>query len=272
MRYSRFRLILKYANREYYFGIVALLWLVALMLSGLFIPLVLRELALTIIGQRTTAVVSGMAMAKSSAPKLIAANLLAHGGGRRRGPPPPRVNYAFTVMGRAYTGYYHVTKEEFARTQLGQRIPIVYLPFDPSINRQRFPWDSLPLFIIFGVGMTAFTLGVLALRKGIRHIREQVELVCNGTPALTMIEQVDLGQVKSGPYVRAVRYSYLTNVSGNQQLHHGTIDYVVTPNELHDGDLMLALYNPQQPHIHAIDRFDARQEDRKRLLNALPIR
>lgn len=163
-----------------------------------------------------------------------------------------------------------MTNEEFARRQVGQRIVIVYMPFYPSINRYGFPWGALPLFMIFGLGMAFFGIGILVLRKGVRHIREQVELVCNGAPALAMIDNVDLGQVKSGTYVRKVLYTYLTSVSGVQQLQRGTIDYVVVAGELHEGDLMLALYDPGQPHVHAIDRFDARQADRKRLLDALP--
>jgi hypothetical protein len=38
------------------------------------------------------------------------------------------------------------------------------------------------------------------------------------------------------------------------------------PGEIEVGDVMLVAYDPAAPDQHVIDRFDARQEDRLRLL------
>jgi hypothetical protein len=103
----------------------------------------------------------------------------------------------------------------------------------------------------------------------VRATRAKVRLIESGTATLGVIDEVELHEGKKGSkFVHAVRYTYLTEEDGEPLLQVGELLGMVPylPGELREGEVVVVVYDPDNPDRNEIDRFDARQEDRLQLL------
>jgi hypothetical protein len=266
MRFSRTQLSLKYANRNPYIGGALLLLVIGAVFAVFSLPALVRDLRLALAGQTAPGVVRSKSMVRVVGGQA-AAGLFAHGGGRRG--PSWYLHYEFTVAGQLFGGTVEVPRGQWEAAQVGQPVEVVYLPADPALNRGGPPLWQTEQFTPTAIGLAAWTGALCCLIGGIRSIRCKVQLIAEGSPALGLIDHVEIGQGRKGRrFIRFLRYSFLIDEGGTRSVRHAELrpSVLYHPGEVSPGDLVLVVYDPSNPACHEIDRFDARQDDRLRLL------
>ncbi len=266
MRYSQTHLTLRYVNRSGYFGTAALLLLVSVMFLPWFLPTLVRDLRLTCLGQVAVATIQNKNLAQLVEPRVIAAQLLAHGGRHR---PQHYLSYQFVVNGQVIANTEVVSESLWNEVQLGAPHEVIYLPSDPHTCRLGSPlWftGSMPFVV---VGMVTFVSSVALPIAGIRDIRAKVRLICTGTPAIGAIDEVVLATRKGRTYVEHLAYSYLVLQDGQSQRHEASLywDIPYSPGDISVGDLILVLYDAENPTRHVMDAFGMRDADKEYLLS-----
>lgn len=145
-----------------------------------------------------------------------------------------------------------------------------FLPSDPRVNRAGDPLWRTGEFVPFGIGLAAWAAGIGSLLVGIRDVRRKVRLIADGAPALGLIGQVEIVEGRKGrSFVRCLNYAFLTEKGGEMRLRRAELEWDVPygPGEVTPGDVILVAHDPDDPTRHEIDRFDARRDDRLRLLD-----
>lgn len=270
MRYSRFRLALKYAKRDQMLIASLFLLLIGAMFTPWFVAPLRRDLRLATEGKIVEATVINKRMAGLPGPALAA--LLAHGGGKRRS---RLVEFEFNVGGRAVRRSERVSDAIWNKAIVGQTISVVYLPSDPSICRAGDPLWKTGLMGPFGTGILAGATGIVCLVRAARGIVRNVRLIATGWPALGIIDCVQTRQHKRQTYVERVAYSFLVVSQAGQQLHRAELNSNIplAPGQLETGDLVLVMYDQFDARQHAIDYFGARDDEKPSLLaNARKLR
>jgi len=269
MRWSRAKLALKYANRNPYFlraVLLFLLGLMGLMFTFFFLPIVIRDVRLFMAGERTQGTVQSKHMATVRRRPVAAAGLFAHGG--KRGPSYV-LRYEFTAAGRVFAGTKRVTQAEWNNARVGQPVEVVYLPADPEVNRADEPIWRTGAIVPFGIGAAAWVGGICSVVAGVRNIRWKVRLIADGAAALGLIDQIEICRgCKGGSFVRFLKYTFVAGNGGEKRQHETQMRWAIPfkPGEVHQGDVVLVAYDPTDPARNEIDCFDARREDRLRLL------
>lgn len=271
MRYSRRMLIFKYMNRESRFGTALALSLFAVLLTAITAIYFFTDFPLLVRGRQTQAILQEKFIARNDPKnKPIAANIFAHGGRRRRG-PQPQFRYQYVVDGKQFTGTARVSESQWQQAVIGQPLQIQYLPDRPE---QQHLGSGLALTWSLSWGFFPMTLAIIfwtsaynTFRAGIRNVQRQVRLICDGEPALAIVDKYEVRKTRKGrSYVSEFGYTYLV-VDEKRQQH---LEQVEESNDIpflpiSPGDVLLVLYDPQDVSLHTIDRFDARREDRLRL-------
>jgi hypothetical protein len=258
MRFSRTGLALKYADRNPQLSGAVLLLLSTLVISPIFLPIGLRELRLWAVGERTRATVTAKFIAAATISPVTTAALFAHGGGANR--RSYQLRYEFTVGGRVFGGSVGVFQSEWQTVQVGQALNVVYLPTDPHVNgRAKSFGDALPP-PPFWFGPAAWLIAPVLAVRGIRGICRKVRLIAEGSPALGMIDEVEVTRGRKGSvHVASVRYMYPVETGHTRQIYHGELRgrFLYAPGEVSAGDRVLVVYDPDDPTRSEIDRFDA---------------
>ncbi len=268
MRYSRTRLAFKYLNRSSFITRAAISFLVGTMMTPWFVPVVLRDVRLALVGKTITATVTSKQIAALSGKAVRRGSLLAHGGGKRS---HNYLNYEYKVNGRVYRKSEAVAWGRWNAASVGQRLPIVYLPEDPEIARAGDPIWQTGAMIPLGIGLIAWISGVISLVSGVQDIRQKVQLLAEGLPALGRIDDIKTSRVKGRTYLDQLAYTYRVDQEGEPTIHEAilTSNIPYLPGEIHLGDAVLVLYDPLDPTRQVLDCFEARPEDRARLLEAV---
>jgi hypothetical protein len=268
MRCSRAGLALRYANRNPYFLWALLLFLLGLMFTFFSLSTAMRDVHLFFAGAMTQGAVKSKHMAVAPPRAVAAAALFAHGG--KRGPLYV-LRYEFTAAGRIFEGTMRVSQGEWNKARIGLPVEVVYLPSDPQVNRADEPFWGTGAMVPFGIGVAAWVGGICSAVAGARSVYRRVRLISHGAAALGFVNQVEIGQGRKGrSFIRFLKYTFVTENGGEKRLHEARMRWTVPfePGEVHQGDVVLVAYDPGDPCCHEIDIFDARREDRLRLLAA----
>jgi hypothetical protein len=115
--------------------------------------------------------------------------------------------------------------------------------------------------------------GIALVTHGLEEISRTVRLIEGGTATLGIIDQVEIrrgrGKSRGERYVYAIRYMFETTENGEPLLRMGErLNVPYLPGEVFEGEVVVVVYDPNDPSRSEIDGFDARQEDRFRLLKA----
>lgn len=265
MRFSRLGLALKYANRSAEFQRAVLLFFMGTIGFPLFF-FALGDLRLSLSGRTATATVNGKQVASGSSRRPPVAAVFALGGRRV---PHYYIAYEFTVDGQKFGGSFDVPQDRWAATQVGQSIEVLYLPSDPRVQRASDPIWLTVLVVPLAGGLAAWITGIYLIVAGIRTIRRRVVLIESGTPALGVVEEVGIVESRRGARsMESLRYRFLIETDGRQQMRNEKVklNLAIKLSEIEVGDLILVVYDPADPARHEIDFFQARQEDRSRLV------
>ena len=157
------------------------------------------------------------------------------------------VNYDYTVDGRSYSRGAFITQQHWQALQVGDPLPIRYLPSDPAKaypdgdppNFQKH-WDtSLPL-----AGMILFFMGCFAAIFASR-VGPQRRLLARGRPAHGIVTDCKEGsQGRSSGYF--VSYEFPLTEGGQQQGKQFA-GQPATP-----GSTVTVLYDPDRPRRNAL--------------------
>lgn len=265
MRFSRTKLALRYIHRSSYFSNAGVLLFIGLMFVPIFLPAFVRDLRLSFAGKKIAATVNNKHIAALRPARLVTAEVLAHGGGHR---PKYYVTYQFTIGGQVYGQTEQVSESIWNSAQLGRPAEVLYLPADPHVCRLGDAvWHS-GMAPFLGIGLIAGVLSCVLFLAGVREVRRNVQLVATGVPAIGAIDDIQIATRKRQEYVSQVSYSYLYQGDGKAERHAATMRWNIPylPGEIGIGDLVLVLVDPRSPHKHAIDVFNARDDDKASLL------
>jgi hypothetical protein len=251
MQYSRFGLALRYANRSSYFKAA----LIPCFLVGLVVtPCVLlmfdiRQLTLCLVNQKAQATITQKTTLQWSRSK-------SH-----------RLEYQFPVDGKKFNGSVDVPKQDWDNAQIGQALDVVFLPSDPLVNRSASDGGVKPIsywLFFISIAIAADVGCVLLLALGIRSLRRKLRLIAEGSPALAVIDCLDIHPGRKGrKYIGILGYEFQIQVNGvkNVQRKQLTWDIPYEIGEINLGQVVLVIYDPDDPDKSEIDRFGAREED-----------
>ncbi len=160
-----------------------------------------------------------------------------------------------------------MSEGEWQTVKIGQALDVVYLPSDPWVNQRTVSFSDMPFRLC--IPLAAWLVAPLLVILGVCDIRRRVKLIEEGSPALGVIDHVEVGRGRKGKaYITFLVYTFQTGEEPNRLVHHGELRRVslYAPGEVKPGDRVLILYDPDDPTRNEIDRFDARQADRLRLM------
>jgi hypothetical protein len=267
MRFSRPQLALRYATRNPYFIAPTFLLLAGMMFTSLSLPRVCRDARLSLTGERTKGTVTHKIIAAAATPAVVAAGLFAHGGRKRS--PSYQLRYEFAAAGRVFGGTMAVSQHEWDAACVGQLLDIVFLPSDPQVNRAGPSFLLTKEAVQFWIGLAALVAWLRFVVAGLRDVARKVRLIAEGAPALAVIDRVEVSRTRKGAeFLSSLKYTFLMEQNGEKQLceaeSKGIVPYLL--GEVKAGDMVLVVYDPSDTVRQEIDRFDARREDRLRLL------
>jgi hypothetical protein len=218
-------------------------------------------------GESTVGTVIDKSQARAGRPLPLASVLFAHGGAGNR--PGYMVEYEYQDSGGAVRrGSGRVTHSEWVGFNPGNPIEVVYLPSDPS--RSRPAGQVGPPAELGAVILACLFGGVVLVASGVGWARRQAELVEHGVPVLAVIDALDEQTGKRGIRSLRARYRYLAGTGEEQAVRRGKTLWLPERkvSGWERGGAILVLVNPDSPGDHAADVFDARPEERQRLLAA----
>ncbi len=256
-QFSRFRLFFKYANRfqSPYLGFGVLLLLPGLLIftPAMLMSVDFRHLTLYLVGERAQATITQKQQTR----------------GLRKSSHIYHLDYEFTVAGQQFKGSVQVSQQDWDSAQVGQALNVVFLPSDPQVNRT-FAIHSI-LGASIGVLLISLAVnggGVSLAALGFRDIRRRVRLIAEGSPALAMIDCLEIVTGRKGRFINIFGYTFQSQEGGATKVRNKRIRWFIPyqVGEINLGDVVLVIYDPKDPDRHEIDRFDARKADRLELL------
>lgn len=128
----------------------------------------------------------------------------------------------------------------------------------------RISWEETTLLSILWLkALAILVIGTWGGLTEVREIRSKVDLIESGIPVLGAIEEA-----RFDPDSRCVNYTYLVAAIGGQQpcAVKGSGSFYKPPQRIKVGAVVLVVYDLADANRHALDLFDARREDRLRLL------
>ena len=187
------------------------------------------------------------------------------------------VTYDFSdTGGKRHHGNGDVDREQWNKAQVGDQIVIEYVGSDAQKNRPVARSGRLDaggflvfsLFFLFGSGLVS--VGAKMLAAGIRRLRRRVQLITTGQATAGVIESLEpVGKNPDCPTAYECCYEYFVPARGGKpaRLIPGNVSlYPRHARRMQPGDLLLVVFDPEQPEEHAVDIRRARYEEPADLL------
>jgi hypothetical protein len=251
MRFSPTRLALKYANRNAHFLFAVVpCFLTALMMFPVILGFILPTLLpLALGGESSEAVVKAKSIERPG-----------------KGGPVHRLEYEFEVGGKVFSGSTQMSREQWNAARVGGPLEIHYLPSNPKVNQGSLQGE---LLVFAAIWLGACVGGAWSVARGVQDIRRKIRLITTGAPALAVIDCLEVRRGrKGGSWIDRLGYTYRTGEGGEGTTFHtdSRKNILYLPKEIREGDIVLVVYDRDDPSRNEIDRFDVRREDRYRLM------
>jgi hypothetical protein len=187
------------------------------------------------------------------------------------------VTYDFSdPAGKLHHGNGDLDRERWNAAQVGGKISIEYLPGAPQRNRpvaRSGRLDAgcflvLSFFFLIGSGLTYG--GAKMLAAGIHTLRRRVQLIATGQATAGLIDGLEpVGKNPNLPLACNCSYRYYVPAQNRKpsRIFRGKLSiHPRLAKRLRPGDLLLIVFDPEQPEDHTVDVHRARFENPADLL------
>lgn len=270
MRFSGPVLWLLYLNRQP--GVVLLpLFIVG---GGLFMTMSIWIMGpsawLLFAGVQTDATATGKQLVAVQPVDAPPPAIFAHGG--KLG---PRWRIAIEFLdpaGNPHTGTVSMNRGAGDALRPGDTVRIRYLPENPArVELASSWWVVFPLVLFFGIGALMTTAGLVVFCGELREVTRRVRLIRSGTavPGRVANAYVEYRGKRRSERYAIIQYEYATprTDTAEPELRNSTLELGgKLPKGFESGMGIVVLLDPDDPAVSTPDVFDARRDDRMRLL------